>query len=243
MKKNTAIYSMVLLFVASPALALDEIYSPNTEYREFSISYSGDRNFDNNSAKNNSQWHQVSIEAGLTPRFTAEISGVLAKEPDNALKMEATELEGRYQFFEAGENWLDSGLLVAYGQSTQSHSPSYLETKLLLQKDVGMFTSTANVGFNQNVGKNAGSHGADYVLLWNTRYRYNAYLQPGIELQSDFGQGSQLGNVNEQQHYIGAAAYGKLFGNIKYQAGYFVGLSDAASQSAARVLFEYEMHF
>ena len=243
MRKIAALASLICLMLMPPAFALDEIYSPNAEYREISIGYSGSRTFDNNSTKNNSQGHQVSIEAGLTPRWTMEVSGVLAKEPDNALKMQATELESRFQFFEAGENWLDSGLLVAYGQSTQSHLSSYLETKLLLQKDVGMFTSTANVGFNQNVGKNAGSSGADYVLLWNTRYRYNAYFQPGIELQSDFGHDSQLGNVNEQQHYLGAAAYGKLLGNIKYQVGYFVGLSDAASQSAARVLFEYEVHF
>ena len=166
-----AIASIICIISANPAFALDEIYSPNAEYREISIEYSGNRSFDNNSAKNNSQGHQISLEAGLTPRLTMEISGVLAKDPDNAIKMEATELEGRYQFFEAGEKWLDSGLLVAYGQSTQSHHPSYLESKLLLQKDVGMFTTTANVGFSQNVGKNAGSGGADYALLWNTRYR------------------------------------------------------------------------
>ena len=237
------IIAAIIIFWITPALALDEIYSPNAEYREISIGYSGSRSFDNTSAKNNSQGHQVSIEAGLTPRWTVEVSGVLAKEPDNVLKMEATELENRFQFFEAGENWLDSGLLIAYGQSTQSHQSSYLENKLLLQKDMGMFTTIANVGFTQNVGKNAGSNGADFVLLWNTRYRYNAYFQPGIEMQSDFGQDKKLGHFDQQEHYAGVAAYGKLFGNIKYQAGYFVGLSDAAAQSAARVLVEYEMRF
>jgi len=228
----------------SPAFALDEIYSPNVEYRELSIEYNGSRTFDTHSDKNNAQDHEVALEAGLTPRWEVEVSGGFAKDPDNALKLEDLEIENRFQFFESGENWLDSGMLVAYDFSTISHLSDSVETKLLLQKDFGKITSIANIGFTQNVGKNSGhTGGPDYVLLLNTRYRYNEYFQPGIELQSDFGQGPELGKFNDQEHYIGPAVYGKLFGHFNYQAGYFFGVSDASAQSAARVLVEYEMHF
>ena len=229
---------------AVPAFALDEIYSPNVEYREMSLEYNGSRTFDHHGDKDDAQSHELAIEAGLTPRLEVETSAGFEKDPDGSLKLSDMELEGRYQFYEQGENWVDSGALMAYDFATQSHDPDSVEAKLLLQKDIDMTTTTVNIGLEQTVGKNsAHTGGPDYVLLWNTRYRYSKYFQPGIELQSDFGQKPRLNGFNDQEHYIGPAAYGKLFGDFKYQAAYLVGVSDASADSAARVLVEYEMHF
>ncbi len=231
------------VFIASPVLALDEIYSPNSEYGEYSIEYNGSRTYDSNPDKNNVQEHELALEAGLTPRWTVETSGGFVRDADNSLKLEDMEIENRFQFFEMGENWIDSGMLVAYDFATQSQQPDSLEVKLLLQKDINKITTTANIGFTQDVGQYAGTGGPDYVLLSNTRYRLNEYFQPGIELQADMGQAHSVGRFNQQEDYIGPAAYGRLFGHLKYQLGYFTGISDTSAESAVRALFEYEMHF
>ncbi len=235
---------IVLALIAQPenANALDEIYSPNVEQGELSVEYNGSRTFDANPAKNNSQEQEVAFEYGINSRWEVEVSGGFEKNPDETFTFNDLELENRFQFFEAGEYWMDSGFLVAYDHAIHQGDADTLETKLLLQKDIGRITTTANIGFEQEVGVNAAG-GPDYVFLWNTRYRYNEYFQPGIEIQSDLGQDSELRHWNDQEHYIGPAVYGRLFGHLNYQAGYYVGVSDGAASNAARILVEYEMHF
>jgi hypothetical protein len=242
-EKKYVIAAICVLF-ANPALALDEIYSPNVEYRELSLEYNGSRTFDHDSTKNNAQEHEVALEAGLTPRWEVETSFGFAKDPGEGSKLEDFEIENRFQFVESGEYWMDAGMLAAYDFSTQNKQPDSVEVKLLLQKDIGKITSTANIGFEQDVGQySTKTGGPDYVLLWNTRYRYNEMFQPGIELQSDFGTKGVRDRFSDQEQYIGPAVYGKLFGQFNYQAAWLLGATQASAQSAARFLVEYEMHF
>jgi hypothetical protein len=250
-RKYAVAVTVLLLFAcAIQDSAADEIYSPNTDYRELSLEYNGSRTFDRNPGKDGAQAGEISLEAGLTRQLEVAVSAVSSKDPGGTSQLAVREIEGRYQFFDSGEKWLDAGLLVAYDFTAQNSRPDSIEIKLLLQKDVGKFTSTANIGFAQNVGKySAHTGGPDYVFLWNTRYRYSAGFQPGMEVQGDLGQGHQLGSFNKQAHYIGPAVYGKLFGPlplgqaIKYQVAYLFGESDAAARSLARAMVEYEMHF
>jgi len=237
----TAIFA---LFCSTSSWALDEIYSPNVEAGELALEYGGSRTFDHDSSKNNDQEHEIQLEYGLNNRV--EVSGSLgyAKAPDGNLLVDHYEAEGRLQFAEQDANWLDSGLLVAFDQAAHHADADNVEVKLLLQKDIGHFTHTANIGFDQAVGKNStGMGGPDYVFLWSTRYRYSEFVQPGFEIQSDLGQGQELQHFNEQTHYVGPALYGRLFGNVHYEAAWLAGVSNASAQSATRVLLEYEMHF
>lgn len=248
--KTSRLTSMAALAVLSTcmqssfAFGLDEVYSPNAEYGEVSLEISHARSIDNNPAKDRAQVGEVTLEAGLTPRFVLSVSGEYSADPGNAMQLDGNQIEGRYQFFESGEQWLDVGALVSYTASKQTDSPDTLEVKLLLQKDVGKFTHTVNIGFSQNVGSFPNlTDEAGYTFLWSTRYRYNEYFQPGFEIQSDLGPGSQLGYFNQQEHYMGPSIQGKLFGHLKYQAAYLFGISDPAAQQAVRLNLEYEMHF
>lgn len=243
MRSVTTLCTALLAVVCStPSWALDEIYSPNVEQGEVSLEYNGSRTFDSSSAKNDAQEHEVALEYGVNSRWEVEGSAGFEKDPDGNVELEDYEIENRLQFVEQGQYWLDSGILVAFDDATHKADADNLEVKLLLQKDIGRITSTANIGFDQAVGKNA-TGGPDYVFLWNTRYRYSELVQPGLEIQSDLGQGQTLQHFSQQQQYVGPALWGRLFGNVHYETAYLFGASQASAQSAARVLVEYEMHF
>ena len=229
---------------SSFAFGLDEVYSPNAEYGEVSLELAHARSFDGNPAKDGAKVGELTLEAGVSPRVVLAVSGEYSADPGNAMQLDAQQIEGRYQFFEPGEQWLDLGALMSYSFSKQTGTPDALEVKLLLQKDVGKFTHTANIGFSQNVGTFPNlTDEADYSFIWSTRYRYSESFQPGFEIQSDLGTGSQTGYFNQQEQYMGPSIQGKLFGHLKYQVAYLFGVSDVAAQQALRLNLEYEMHF
>lgn len=235
---------LAILVPRAQAFSLDEMYSPHAEYREFAVEYDGARSFDPQASKNFAQVGETTLEAGVTPSLTLAMSGEYSRAPGSSLQLVANQVEARYQFTEPGDKWVDSGMLLDYDFSRQNGAPDMVESKLLLEKDTGRYTHTANVGFTQSLGVAPGyTGGPDYTVMWNTRYRYNIYFQPGIELQSDLGQGSTRARFNAQEHYVGPAVYGKLFGHLRYQVAYFAGISDAASRNAARAVLEYEMPF
>lgn len=244
MQKNLLALSAAFLSItllSSEASALDKIYSPNVEEGELSLEYAGSRTFDRNSAKDDAQTHEFDVEYGVGERVMLELATEIEQDPNDGAKFDHIGGEAVFQFFPQGENWLDSGLLVAYNMALIKDAPDAAEIKLLLEKDFGKFTSRANLSLEQEIGKNSNPNGPEYAFLTNTRYRLQETFQPGLELQSTFGHSDTLGHFNAQEHYIGPAVYGKLFGNLKYEAAYLLGFSAAASQGAGRVKLEYEV--
>lgn len=240
---KSAFAAMVVVSAASnSALAIDRIYSPNVVKGELELEYSGNRTFDRDPAKNNVQSHEFEAEYGLTNRLMVQIEGEYEKEPGTHMRFSSVAIGGKYQFFEQGANWLDSGLLLSYGMETEHHEPNAIEAKLLLEKQTGKFLHRANIGLEQQVGHYA-SGGPERSFLWSTRYLANEHFNPGFEIQSNFGKGNETNKFDEQEHYVGPAVYGKIIPGLNYEAGYFIGMSDAAAKSAARVLVEYELYF
>lgn len=235
--------SLCIGLIASNAWALSYIRSPNAEKGEFAVEYSGNRTFDRNNAKDNSAEHEFAVEYGLNSRTMLELETELEHEPNDTAKFTELGMEARFQFFEQGENWLDSGILLRYNVALENQHADAVAIKGLLEKDIGNFTTQVNLGLEQQFGQYSNPDGAEYSFLANTHYRMQKEFEPGIELQSQFGRSNTIGHFDQQEHYIGPAVHGKLFNNVKYEAAYLLGFSDAASEGAGRVKVEYEMHF
>jgi hypothetical protein len=230
------------LLAATPAFAIDEIYSPIAEPGELSLEYNGNNTFDHHHDKNNVAEQETELEWGVNNFWVTSLTGDYEKAPDESWKMSAVEWENRFQFLPQGEYWLDVGGLVSYQHAVQNDEPDDLELKLLLQKDSGMFTHILNVGIEQDIGTHA-NPAPDRSFAWSTRYRMNQYVQPGFEIQSDLGTAGANDRWQNQQHYIGPALYGEIIPNLKYALAVYSGISQAAAQYAGRLQLEYEMHF
>jgi high-affinity iron transporter len=237
---------MLALFFTRPAFAVDNIYSPVVVKGEAEFEYSGNVAFDKESDKNNAQVHEIEIAYTPTDRWKTEFAFEVEHEPGEDMKAEAFAWENFFQFWEQGEKWLDAGGLVAYIHAIHHGDPDAIEAKLLLQKQTGPFLHRANIGAEQEIGSHA-EGGPGFGVAWSTRYRYKQVFEPGFELQSDFGQNDDLRHFQDQEHYLGPAAYGKINLNgpnsLKYEAAYLFGLSDAAADGAARFKLEYEKYF
>lgn len=237
-----AAFGLGLLASAQPALAVDKIYSPQVVQGEGELEYFGVRTFDSDPSKDNLQEHEVSIGYGVTDWWWPELYTLLQRTPEQSLRTAGVQLENRFQLAPAGKYWVDLGLLVAYTRATHSDDPDTLEVRILLEKLSGRILNRLNLGGEQELGHNA--RGApDRVILWSTRYLLDQRFAPGFEVQSDFGRANEARTFNEQEHYVGPAAYGEILPHLKYEAAYLFGVSSAASKGALRLLIEYEAFF
>ena len=242
MKKITI--ATICVLYALPAFALDgKVYSPQIVKGEAEIEYAGTRTFDSGKDKNDVQENEFSIGYGVTDYWAPELYfAQFARGPAQPQDFTGTELENRFQFWPTGKYWLDAGLLASYHFAAKKDDADSVELKLLLQKDIDRWTAIVNVGGEREVGAHA-TGGNDLSSAANIRYRWSEYVQPGIEWQADYGTwGDQL-PFSQQAHYLGPVLYGILMPRLKYEVGYYAGISSAAASSAMRLKLEYETYF
>jgi len=237
----SVVFVFVAILAAPAAWAIDKIDSPDVEKGELDFEYSGYHTIDTSPDKNNLQETEALVAYAPTDRWEIDAGGFFNREPDQSFQADGILLENFFQFFEKGSQWVDSGMMIALNDTTESGFPKSVETKLLLEKDVGKFINIANVGLEQEVGVHA-SGGPDRTFEWNTQYAFRDDFAAGIEVQSDFGQPNEGLIFSKEQQYIGPGIYGTVLDHFHYEAAYLAGVSNASADSAIRFLFQYQMH-
>ena len=237
------------LALSGNANAANRLYSPYVTPGELEIEYFGSRSVDSDDSKDNKQKQQFAVGYGVNEWWKTEFYGKFSKDPQDNLKFDEWEWENIFQLTERGEYWLDAGASLAYEWTPQSDRADTVETRLILAKDIDKTFHVLNVIAEKNVGSGP-KEGLEGKLLWSSRYNYSRYFEPGFEIESDFGELKETGSFDDQKHYIGPAAYGKIPLNftthadgLKYRVGYLFGVSDAANDGEIIAQLEYELHF
>lgn len=247
---KTLFYALLLVLCGniSSAFAIDKLYKPYVHQGEWELEYFGTRSFDGDDTKDDAQKHQLSVGYGVTDYWKTELYASFEKDPQDSLTFDSWEWENIFQFTKSGEYWLDAGGALAYEWTPQSNHADKIEARLLLAKNIGSTFHVLNLIAEKDVG--SGPHESlEGGFIWSSRYNYSRYFQPGLEFHSDFGELDHTGNFDDQQHYIGPVAYGKIpLGDeedegLGYRVGYLFGLSDAAADGQLIAQLEYELEF
>lgn len=238
------------LCAASPAWAVDKIYTPYVSKGEWEVEYFGSRSVDKDNAKDNGQGHEASIGYGVNDWWKTELVGTFEKEPQSDTDFHSAEWENIFQFTKKGEYWVDSGALLTYEWTPESGEADHIEAKLLFAKDVGKTFHILNLTGEKEVGDGQ-SGSVQGGLTWSSRYRLTPFFEPGFEVHSEFGELNDAGSLDDHEQYIGPVAYGTIplemegddIEGIGYRAGYLFGLSNAASDGQMVLQLEYELEF
>ncbi len=237
-----AVIGTVCVLIPSSAHATKTVYSPYVEEGELELEWKGGYTIDDDSDTDGAWKQKLAIGYGFTPFWFSEIYGEVEKEGESGADPDFTALEweNRFQITQPGEYFVDVGALAALERNTAGGADKG-EVGLLLAKDTGAFSHTANVIAEREFGEES-SDDTEVEFAWNSRYRFNPAFEPGVELYSGFGSLSDGSSFDEDSHQIGLVAQGKI-GAVKYNAGYLFGLSDSAPDGQVKAILEYERHF
>ena len=235
------IFALGLTTILSPvdASAGDLVYSPIVEGGELELEFIGHRE------NGGDQQHKWEVGYGFTDRFKSAVFLETEKSSGEGFSASAIAWENIFQLTEQGKYWLDLGLYVEYEHSLIDGGHDKIETKLLMEKQVGNVMNRVNLIFEKDIS-GPDQEGVEFEYAWQSTYRFSKKLEFGIEGFGGFGELNDFAPSHEQEHSFGPLVMGKLpvskGWNFKYQVGYQAGLNQSTNDRV-KAMIEFETHF
>jgi hypothetical protein len=245
-------FAVVALWALAPTAARADFHirSPDEiDYQEWEFETNGAASFDHNPANNGETSYTLEIGRGLTPWYHPELELDIGRDagPDEPTQVQGFTWENTFMLTEPGEYWADLGLYWEYSHSTLRGSPDDTLFGPLIQKDWGPTTHTLNLFLEKEIGPSQDLHGVDFNYAWQSRWNVNRYASPAIEIYGDAGQIDHMHSFANQQFLVGPVLVGSVStgtsGQLKYEAGYLFGATQATPQGTIRWRLEWETHF
>ncbi|MCF7982154.1 MAG: hypothetical protein K9K86_09215 [Pseudomonadales bacterium] len=229
------LWLIIGLIQASPVVAdgavIDKIYHPYVDALEQEVEYRMLFQDDQPGLSDDLQLHRLSYGHSIGARWFGEIYLVGVKSDDESFEVTAYELEAKWQLTEQGEFWADWGLLFEIEEETDLDIWEF-STGLLVEKEWGQWSSTANFIVTQEWGKDIEDE-LETALGVQLRYRYSRQLEPAVEIykgEDTFALGPVLmGDINTG-----------IRRNLHWETGFIFALDDKSPNQTVRLLLEYE---
>lgn len=240
--------ALAVSLLASPAFAIGDILNPVVTEGQLEVEYKGLRTQDDSKSGNNKQGHTFEVEYGVNDWLGLAVGTKFERESGESLATSEYFTEAKFQLTDQNDDfWLNSAILTEYVFNQESGGADALETKILLSKKHNGFEHRLNLIGEKAVGDHADGTW-ELGSRYNVRYKLHPNFKPGFEWQAEYGEKGDIGGWDEQEHYVGPAAFGYIAdfgeaGEFEYEAAYLFGISDAAKDGALRVKLEYEVQF
>jgi hypothetical protein len=222
-----------VLFLSQTAFGgIDKVYSPLVELHEIEIEMRGLYVADSDPSVDGAQKTKLGLGYGIASRVFVEGYLEFEKPAGGNYKLEAYELEAKFQLSEQGQYFADFGLLTEI-EKVRNVDEWEFKVGPLIQKPVGNWMATLNLLGETKYGSDVSETGK-WELLSRAQFRYllSPHFEPGIEYYGD--EGTQA---------LGPAVYGRIDlsgSKILWQLGWMLGLDATTADNTIRWQFEWE---
>jgi hypothetical protein len=223
---------LVSVLAMADGTTIDRVYHPYVEPLEQELEWRFlQESEDPVTGRERHQIHRFAFGSAVNDRLFAEVYLLAEGDAEESLAIEGYELEALWQLSEQGEYAVDYGLLFELEREEENDVWEY-GTTLLLEKEFGRFSATANLGLFYEWGDGIDNE-LESALALQTRYRLSPRLEPALELHK--GQETfALGPVLVGRERLGIAKA------LSWEAGILVGLDDDTPDYTIRLLLDYE---
>ncbi len=224
---------------------------------ELEIENNSSNTFDHRPGFGGQQSYTLELGTGLTAWWHSEVELGFDNDPNLGQPVVLTQVvtENMFQLTEPGEDFLDTGFYIEYGQSTTrgAYAASNEVTfGPVFGTDIGRTTHMLNLFFMRQLGPDQTSEGLDFSYAWQSRWNIWAPMSPAIEVYGDTGILGSAPGFSRQQLLTGPVGVGRLSlydlglgraGQIKYEVGWLFGATPATAHGTLRWRLELEIPF
>jgi hypothetical protein len=229
---------IILCFILSvPGLvqadgnSIDKVYHPYVMPLETEVEWRAIFQNDDENALDDQQKHRFGMGYSFIDSWFTELYLIGKKSPDDQFKIEAIELEVKWQITEQGEYAFDWGLLIELEKELDDQIWEF-STGLLIEKEWGRWVGAFNFFVEAEWGDDIKDE-IETTASAQIRYRFNRLFEPAIEFyQSEETTG--IGPVGMGDIRLGI---GK---KIHWELGVIFGLKDETPNQTLKALVEYE---
>jgi hypothetical protein len=218
--------------VQGDGTAIDKVYHPYVEPLEWELEWRMIHEDKHPvTGESRRQLHRLGFGRAVSEFVFVEFYLIGEQSSDTEFTLEAYEFEVLWQGSEQGEYFVDYGLLFELEKEHDEDVWEY-STALLLEKEFGRYSATANLGLVYEWGDDIDNE-FETMLALQTRYRYSPRFEPALEFymgQDTLGLGPA---------FLGAERLG-IMKALRWQLGIVFGLDNDTPDYTLRGVLEYE---
>jgi hypothetical protein len=249
MRNNLRLLAAVALGLPAIALAApsDYVRIPGVEYgeREIDFKYGTEKAKDSEGGERFSAG-SVGFGYGATPWWFTEAYLKYEKEGGGKTKYDAFEWENKFQLTEPNEYPVDLGFFIEIERPQERAEGYEWAFGPLFQFDTGPIRWNVNPVLEKVTGSTLeGPHPLELGYQLQAAYRLSNGMDVGVQAFGDLGKWNDWAPHSEQLHRIGPAIFGQVkigegHQDLRYNAAFLWGQTNATPQHTFRIQAEYE---
>lgn len=234
---------LIPFLIANAAWASEKLNTPQVIKDRMQVEYLG---FGDEQAPEGDRWRsRTQVTYGVTDRIDVALGFLTEDQQNTPTQAVGPTARLKYELTKQSDWWLASAVQARYTHAADGRANT-LNTRLIVQRDVGDWLGTANFSVIRGIGEKRASSvhvtGAAQLL-----YQLSPEISPGIEFFHTFGPANDLDFTGERSQEIGPILSGTLplheQQSLTYVVGYYRGLSADSPEQSAKFQVNYVRQF